>query len=116
MERRMVGRTFIARPAIKHPSTSLCGSFLIISRSLHVPGSPSSAFTTKYRGFVSLSQSLKFIKLHFIPDGNPAPPLPLSPEAFISEMSQSWPLSRISLVLCQSPYFCADFRSVPWWP
>lgn len=46
---------FIARPATKHPSTSLCGSPRIISRSLHVPGSPSSAFTTRYRGRGSFS-------------------------------------------------------------
>jgi hypothetical protein len=30
--------------------------------------------------------------------------------------TQSWPLSRISLVLCQSPYFMALFRSAPWCP
>src|SRR5436190_925385 len=40
----------MARPATKHPSTSLCGSWRIISRSLHVPGSPSSALTTRYFG------------------------------------------------------------------
>merc|ERR1712230_39151 len=32
----------------------------------------------------------------------------------ISEMIQSWPLPRISLVLCQSPYFMALLRSAPW--
>ena len=41
---------FIARPATRHPSTNLCGSPRMISRSLHVPGSPSSAFTTRYLG------------------------------------------------------------------
>ena len=42
----------MARPAIRHPSTSLWGSCRIISRSLHVPGSPSSALTTKYFGLM----------------------------------------------------------------
>jgi hypothetical protein len=46
---------FIARPATRHPSTSLCGSPRMISRSLHVPGSPSSALTTRYRGRGSFS-------------------------------------------------------------
>lgn len=40
----------MARPATRQPSTSLCGSFLMISLSLQVPGSPSSAFTTRYFG------------------------------------------------------------------
>lgn len=30
--------------------------------------------------------------------------------------TQSWPFSTISLVLYQSPYFIALFKSVPWWP
>jgi len=37
-------------PATKQPSTNLWGSWRMISRSLHVPGSPSSAFTTRYFG------------------------------------------------------------------
>ncbi len=40
-------RARIAKPAIRQPSTSLCGSLRIISLSLQVPGSDSSAFTTK---------------------------------------------------------------------
>ena len=38
---------FMARPATRQPSTSLCGSPRRISRSLQVPGSPSSALTTR---------------------------------------------------------------------
>ena len=46
---------FIARPATRHPSTNLCGSPRMISRSLHVPGSPSSALTTRYLGLSGIS-------------------------------------------------------------
>ena len=41
---------FIARPATRQPSISVWGSWRMISRSLQVPGSPSSAFTTRYLG------------------------------------------------------------------
>ena len=48
------------------------GLFSRMARSLKVPGSPSSAFTTRYLGkLVSLRT-----KFHFIPVGNPAPPRP----------------------------------------
>src|SRR6187455_2060340 len=57
-----------ARPAIKTPSINWCGSFSISTRSLQVPGSLSSAFTTMYLGF----GDVRGTKLHFIPVGNPA--------------------------------------------
>lgn len=83
-------------PAIKHPSTSLCGSWRMISRSLHVPGSDSSALTTRYDGLPSDSLGMKD---HFSPDGKPAPPRPRRPDCFIWSTIHSLPLSRRSFVL-----------------
>ena len=61
----------MALPATRQPSTSLCGSCLMISRSLQVPGSPSSALTTRYLGLkrteerIGLLQSCRLIQCRF---------------------------------------------------
>lgn len=63
------------------PKTSLYGSPLEISLSLHLPGQDSSAFTIKQLGLyfvVNLG-----IKENFNAERKPAHPLPLNPEAFI---------------------------------
>jgi len=45
--------------------------------------------------------------------GNPAPPLPLSSEDFISLIIHSLPFEIISFVFFHSPLFCAEFKSEP---
>merc|ERR1719209_1548785 len=103
----------MAAPATKQPSTRVSGSWRIISRSLQVPGSPSSALTTKYLGLPSLGL---FMKEHFMPEGNPAPPRPLNPDALISLMIQSDPFSTISLVLYHWPLAIAPLSLQSWRP
>src|SRR5919107_1215310 len=64
------------------PSMSACGDAIISGVSLQVPGSDSSALTTRYRGPPSGFGR----KPHFIPHGNPAPPRPRRPESLTEDV------------------------------
>jgi hypothetical protein len=81
------------------PSTRECGSTIISGRSLQVPGSPSSALTTRYLGRaagpVGVSPGLGCgMKLHFMPVGKPAPPRPRRPESLTMVTSSSGAIAR----------------------
>src|ERR1700687_4260851 len=75
----------IARPAMMMPSIIWCGSISISGRSLHVPGSDSSALQMTYFGF---GESLG-TNDHFMPVGKPAPPRPRRFDFLTSSMIDS---------------------------
>ena len=70
------------------PSSSMCGLFCMISRSLKVPGSDSSALQTRYLGMSPLGR-----KPAFWPIRKPAPPRPRMPELEISSITASGGIS-----------------------
>src|SRR5438067_2100627 len=80
----------IACAVIRQPSISRCGTRNMISRSLKVPGSDSSALTVRYVGLpVPLAR-----KLALRPIGNPAPPRPRTPAARNSSIRACGAISR----------------------
>ena len=75
----------IANELMITPSTSTCGLAIISGMSLQVPGSDSSALTTRYFG-LGLSCGMND---HFMPVGKPAPPRPRRPESLTAVMIAS---------------------------
>ena len=72
------------------PSTRVCGEAIISGMSLQVPGSDSSALTTRYLG-LGLSCGMND---HFIPVGKPAPPRPRRPESLTTETTSAGSIAR----------------------
>ncbi len=67
------------------PSMTMCGLKARMSRSLQVPGSPSSELHTRYFG----PGNMRGMKLHFRPVGKPAPPRPRKALTLTSAMTWS---------------------------
>ena len=70
---------------------------------MKVPGSDSSAFTTRYEGFTGCLG----MNDHFTPAGNPAPPRPRNPDFLTSSTSASGPIEIAFGRRDQTPRFIA---------
>ena len=99
----------MARAPMVMPSMTRSANSLRISRSLKVPGSPSSALHMMYLG-VRFSAAAKF---HLMPVGKPAPPRPLSLESRIMSMMSTRDMA--SALLRPSPNVMVEkVSSLPW--
>src|SRR3954464_765980 len=98
----------IAKLLMITPSTSVCGVAIINGMSLQVPGSDSSALTTRYFGF-GLSWGMK---PHFMPVGKPAPPRPRSPDSLTAVMMSSGAMASAVLSASYPPLrsYVASFQ------
>ncbi len=68
------------------PSITMWGLYIRMSRSLQVPGSPSSELQTR----CFCPGNWRGMKLHFSPVGKPAPPRPRRPDSFTVAITWSW--------------------------
>ena len=94
----------MAYPPNIMPSIMLWGSPSRMLLSINAPGSPSSALQTMN---LRPSSDTAFIPAsHFTPVGNPAPPRPLRPEAFISSTTRAGVISDSALA--RAPYPSLD--------
>ena len=88
-------RARIAYEEMITPSISVCGDAIMSGMSLQVPGSLSSAFTTRYFGFsIPSGPGPCGMKPHLMPVGKPAPPRPRRPESLTCWMIASGAMPR----------------------
>ncbi len=80
----------MAKPAMVIASIKANGSSSMITRSLNVPGSDSSALQIRYR----VTSAAPATASHFTPAGNAAPPRPRKLAALTSATTEPGPISN----------------------
>src|SRR5918994_2255226 len=89
----------IACAVIRQPSINRCGTRAMISRSLNVPGSDSSAFTVRYVGFGESAGMKPALR----PVAKNAPPRPRSPDALSSSTICAGSIVRARAICAYPP-------------